>query len=372
MNGAHRFAKVARCVVLPAALLVALGTASAAAAQDGKHPKALKGPLVLEAQGSFFVGGRTVLTNALTGDPTGGLFPPNQGSITVDQMYVQFQVPADAGNRLPVVMVHGGTLTGKTYETTPDGRMGWGEYFVRKRRPVYLVDQVSRARSGFDATVFNEVRLGVRPPNQQPSVLRISHETGWTWFRFGPAFGVPFSDGQFPVEAFAEFGKQAVPDFNAILPADNPSWRNLAALANRLGGAILMGHSQSAFFPERAAFIDARNIKGIVTIETGFCPATFTPPQVAILARIPIIVLFGDHLADAPAPFAAIWTASLNNCRAVVQLINDAGGDATLVHLPEIGIFGNSHMMMQDKNNLQVADVILAWIDQHVEGKRGR
>jgi hypothetical protein len=78
-------------------------------------------------------------------------------------------------------------------------------------------------------------------------------------------------------------------------------------------------------------------------------------------------VIFGDHLADAPPPFGATWAASLKNCRALVQLINNAGGDATLVHLPEIGIHGNSHMMMQDKNNLQVADVVLTWIHEHVE-----
>ena len=209
--------------------------------EGGKDTIQAKEPLVLKAQGSFFVGGKTVHTDALTGDATGGLFPPNQGSITVDQMYVQYSAPEGDGHHLPVVMVHGGTLTGKTYETTPDGRMGWGEYFVRQSRPVYLVDQVSRARSGFDATVFNEVKLGIKPPSQLPSILRLSHETGWTWFRFGPTFGTAFPDEQFPVQAFEEFGKQAVPDLNAMLPpTDNPTWHNLAALANQLQGAILL------------------------------------------------------------------------------------------------------------------------------------
>src|SRR6266540_3612098 len=127
MNTIDGFAELPRRLVLPAALLLVVLGGATAAAQDGKDPKAPKGPLVLKAQGSFYVGGRTVQTDALTGDPTGGLFPPNQGSITVDQMYVQFQIPEGGGHHLPVVMVHGGTLTGKTYETTPDGRMGWGE-----------------------------------------------------------------------------------------------------------------------------------------------------------------------------------------------------------------------------------------------------
>jgi hypothetical protein len=369
MSITHRSIRVARCAASAATILtITLGVATRAAAQRGHEPRE---PLVLEAQGSFFVGGHTIHTDALTGDSTGGLFPPNEGSVTVDQMYVQYSVPKGVGRRLPVVMVHGGTLTGKTYETTPDGRMGWGEYLVRKHRPVYIVDQVSRGRSGFNATIFNEVKLGFRPPSQLPSILRLSHETSWTWFRFGPTFGKAFPDEQFPVQAFAEFGKQAIPDLNAMLPpTDNPTWHNLARLANRLRGAILLGHSQSAFFPERAAFIDPTNIKGAVSLETGFCPASFAPDQIAILTRIPILVVFGDHLEDARPPFNTTWTTSLENCRALVRLINDAGGDATLVHLPEIGIHGNSHMMMQDKNNLQVADVILRWIDRHVERDR--
>ena len=74
------------------------------------------------------------------------------GEITVNQMYVQYQIPMQGERHVPVVMVHGCCLSSKTWETTPDGRMGWDEYFVRQDRSVYLADQVSRARSGFDST----------------------------------------------------------------------------------------------------------------------------------------------------------------------------------------------------------------------------
>jgi hypothetical protein len=37
------------------------------------------------------------------------------------------------------------------------------------------------------------------------------------------------------------------------------------------------------------------------------------------------------------------------------------------VQLPDIGIKGNSHMVMEDKNNLEVADVLIKWIREHVE-----
>ncbi len=82
-------------------------------------------------------------------------------------------------------MVHGATLTGKSWETTPDGRMGWDEYFVRKGHPVYVPDQVGRGRSGFNQAVFNNVRAGSTPPANQPVWLRFSDEGVWPNFRFG-------------------------------------------------------------------------------------------------------------------------------------------------------------------------------------------
>src|SRR5204862_3439937 len=125
-----------------------------------------KKPLVLESQGSFFVGGesKTITTPA-------GRGPATTGEITVNQMYVQYQFPPGGDRHVPVVMVHGCCLSSKTWETTPDGRMGWSEYFVRKNRAVYLADQVSRARSGFDATTFADVRAGRVPPTQLPNII---------------------------------------------------------------------------------------------------------------------------------------------------------------------------------------------------------
>ena len=229
--------------------------------------------LLLKEQGSFFIGGRTVFTDALTGSTTGFLGTGiNTGNITVDQMYVQYQIPEGADSHVPVVMVHGCCLSSKSYETTPDGRMGWNEYFLRKHRAVYLPDQVSRARSGFDATILNEIKLGKRPGTDMPEIRTATHEIAWLLFRFGPSMGKAFSDEQFPVEAFEEFGKQVIPDLNGSLPAVNPTWTNLSGLAIKLKGAVLMGHSESGFFPEQTALINPTDIKALITIETG-CPA---------------------------------------------------------------------------------------------------
>ena len=108
---------------------------------------AAQGPLTLASQGSFFVGGEY---KTMPATPGRGGAPGAAGEITINQMYVQYQIPVKGAQHVPVVMVHGCCLSSKTWETTPDGRMGWSEYFVRKDRSVYMADQSSRARSGFD------------------------------------------------------------------------------------------------------------------------------------------------------------------------------------------------------------------------------
>ncbi len=329
---------------------------------------AMADSLILKEQGSFFIGGHTIFTDALTGSTAGFLGSGiNTGNITVDQMYVQYQIPEGAESHVPVVMVHGCCLSSKSYETTPDGRMGWNEYFLRKHRAVYLPDQVSRGRSGFDLTIYNEVKLGKRPPSDMPEMRSATHEIAWLGFRFGPSFGKPFADEQFPVEAFEEFGKQVIPDLNAMLPSVNPTWTNLSALAIKLKGAVLMGHSESGFFPEQAALINSEDIKAMITLETG-CPV-LTPQQISSLAKIPALIVFGDHINDVPSS-PIKWPERFDSCRKFVELIKAAGGDATLMSLPKYGQFGNSHMLMQDKNSNQVADLILKWIDEHVENTK--
>jgi hypothetical protein len=350
-----------RIVVLAACTAVSILTFVAAAATEARRDD-LKKPLVLASQGSFFVGGETKSVDTPT--PNGG---SATADVTVNQMYVQYQTPVGGDKHVPVVMVHGCCLSSKTWETTPDGRMGWNEYFVRRGRPTYLADQVSRARSGFDPSKINAVKSGALPPSQLPAVLSASHQVAWTVFRFGPSFGKPFPDGQFPIEAVDELYKQMIPDLNSLLPNPNPTWTNMAALAVKLHGAVLMGHSESGFFPEQAALIDPSGVKGIISIEMP-CVTNFAAPQLGTLAKIPTLVMFGDHLGDVQGG-PANWKTSFEGCQTFVKQVNAAGGDAQMMYLPEMGIRGNSHMLMQDKNNLQLADLILAWIDKHVEKK---
>lgn len=346
-----------------AVVAVVAGTMTISA--QGPRGKDLEKPLVIAKQGSFFVGGE----NRTMTQPAFGPGAAQSGEITVNQMYVQYQIPVKGDQHVPVVMVHGCCLSSKTWETTPDGRMGWDEYFVRRDRPVYLADQVSRARSGFDASSISAVKAGTAPASQLPTVLQASNQIAWTVFRFGPEYGKPFADGQFPVEAADELYKQMIPDFNAILPNPNPTWTNMAALAVQLNGAILMGHSESGFFPQQAALIDPKGIRGLISIEMP-C-ADLNADQITKLAKIPNLIIFGDHLGDVKGG-PANWADSFATCERYVEKIKAAGGDAEMMYLPKMGIRGNSHMLMQDRNNLQLADMVIAWIDKHVESKAKR
>jgi pimeloyl-ACP methyl ester carboxylesterase len=344
------------------ALACVLGTMIGAEAQALKDVQTPDTPLVLKAQGSFFVGGGKADQTEVE---LGSLGPA--GHIAVNQMYVRFMVPQDGAGNVPVIMVHGATLTGKSWETTPDGRMGWDEYFVRKRHPVYVPDQVGRGRSGFNQAVFNNVRAGKAAVTDQPALFRFSDEVVWPNFRFGATPAVPFADSQFPVSAVDELAKQAVPDLSRLLPTPNPTIKALSDLATHLNGAVVMGHSQSGSFPLETALLNPAATKALVLVEPGRCPDTYTNEQITVLATVPILVVFGDH-RDTPTglPTLPTWQGRFEACQALVSRIKSAGGQAEMLAPPERGIRGNSHMIMQDKNNLQIADLILRWIDDKV------
>ena len=364
-----------RCSMLrrsafPAGVFLAavLGTPGGAVAQALKDVRTPDTPLVLKAQGSFFIGGEKVEQTQVQ---LGGLGPG--GHITVNQMYVRFMVPQGGDGNVPVVMVHGATLTGKSWETTPDGRMGWDEYFVRRGHPVYVPDQVGRGRSGFNQARFNDARAGAVRPDSLPRWLRFSDEVVWPNFRFGSGPGAPYSDSQFPVSAVDELSKQGVPDVSfGGVPAPNPTFRALSDLATQLNGAVLMGHSQSGPFPLAAALLDPTAAKGLVLVEPGGCPASYTDEQIKTLATIPILVVFGDH-RDTPTGISSrpSWQLSFDSCQALIGRVKAAGGQAEMLDPSDRGIRGNSHMIMQDKNNLQIADIILQWIDRRVGKRRG-
>jgi hypothetical protein len=280
-----------RRLVTPVLVLALAGTVAA----QGPAPQKrfMGGPVTIEDQGSFFLGGVTKVTEhaAVPFAPPGQPAPvrvPQQ--ITIGQMYVQFQIPQRKSRPgWPVIMVHGSTHTGAALESTPDGREGWFPYFVRKGVPTYVVDQSGRGRSGFDHSVLHEAEVKMAAGDAAaaaaliPNFGRITDNGAWTaWFghllpagsnitngtliRHGdpgdpekPADGRPHVAPLFPMTAVDEYYKQLVPNAEVTLPGSTcatctpqnlspaNTWtpQNLALLVERLGGAIVATHSQS-------------------------------------------------------------------------------------------------------------------------------
>ena len=326
-----------------------------AAAQSLRDLKAAAEPLVLQQQGSFFVGGRSI-SNPATGwnEISPKLFGGPRGDVMVDQMYVQFQKPLNPERHVPVVFVHGCCLSSKTWETTPDGRMGWYEYFTRRGYPTYLAEQSGRARSGFNTVGFNEVRLGQNPPASQPLVLMATAQFAWPIFRFGPKFGEPWPDQQFPMERVDELYKQVIPDL--IMTQVPDLLRRVRKPHNDLAHGRQHGRAGAGARrrrPRRPLAVErlpdegraegkARHPRHRAARDRVFpearCRADRDPCKGAIARRR------GRPLRHAAA------AARMRGPE--MEAVNKAGGDMTFIALPSLGMKGNSHMFMQDRNNL--------------------
>ncbi len=347
----HRVDTLARRWI--GALATLTGTALLGACAGTTTAPAGAGPLSIAEQGSFFVGGSDRASNTLSDVP--GFAPV--GTVSVDQMYVRYQVPEKSSGP-PLVFVHGCCLTGKTWESTPDGRMGWDEAFLRRGHPTYVVDQAARGRSAADPSPIVAVKLGQQTPHSLPVIFSAGRESAWSIFRFGPHYPKAFDGMRYPLEAQGQLWKQMVPDLSRALPTPNPTVAALSQLSARLGLAVLVSHSQSGPYPFQVVTQDRTGVAGIVSIEPVSCPSPDSDMQP--YARLPILVLWGDYTADSP-----FWAPRVKACADFVKAANAAGARARQVMLADEGMPGQTHMLMQDRNSLQIADWLAAWMRGH-------
>jgi len=317
-------------------------------------------PLVLNEQGSFYVNGRIVTSAAISGAGTA----PVPGLISVDHAYVEYQIPQAQKYRYPVIMVHGGGHTGKTYETTPDGREGWYTSFTRRGFSPFVMDDPNRGRACCEPTQIHLVRLGLQPYTTLPSTNIYSKQLAWTTFGFGPAYPDTYPGARFPFAAIDDYAPQWVFTYRDAVELDKIT-NAIISLIDRLGPCILVTHSQSGPLGLRATLARPNLVKAYVSIE----PAGFDIPagqSAATLAHTPILTVFGDNTQLSSGRNS--WRNSAQNTSV---LVNNAGGDATNFVLPDHGIFGNTHMMMMDNNNEDIANIIENWISSHVVGVKG-
>jgi pimeloyl-ACP methyl ester carboxylesterase len=336
------------------------------------------GAITVAQQGSFFVGGKKVQGPGMY-DPTQGTANTDPGqTYWMDQMYVQYQIPENA-RKYPLILVHGGSGTGRVWETTPDGREGFQTLMLRRGFPVYIVDFPRRGRAGYPSFngAFGELA-------GKPVVANRTTQAGvqWAWsrWRLGPKYPEVFPVQQFPMNAVDSFMQHLVPTVSDNAEVISGA---LIALLEKIGPAILVTHSQSGLFGWLAG-ARSPNVKGIVAYEPGFVfqqgavpPAIplfkgsqpsgtpVTPAEFANLAKIPLQVVYGDNIPKQPIPdlVADGRRAQVVTSVMFADTLNKQGGQASVLHLPDAGLFGNSHFMFSDLNNVQVADELSKFLN---------
>lgn len=348
------FIKLLRNAV-PALLFTSILASSSIVMADQKEP------LTLQEQGSFAVGGTVVNSPGTFNNNK----PSAEGqSFHGDHLYAFYQIPQNP-KALPIVMLHGAFQSARSWETTSDGREGFQNIFLRRGYPVYLVDQPRRGRAGNstvaatiepatnDQLVFDQVRIGKWPNYFDNVQFDRKPETLDQLFRSITPNTGPYDAGIISDAMSALFAKTGPAILFTHSQGGGPGW--LTAIKNENVKAIVAFEPGSGFvFPEGELPEEMPSSAG--TLKAEAVPlADFEK-----LARVPIVIYYGDNFPIEPTTERGQdnWRVRLAMAKLWVDAVNKHGGDARLVHLPEIGIRGNTHFLMSDLNNVQIADQV--------------
>lgn len=326
-----------------------------------------EGALVIAEQGMFSAGG-TVITSGGTFDVSNYYLSREGSTSHVDHANVFYQIPAEETG-LPMVFLHGYGQSRMGWMTTPDGRPGWSDLFLRMGHSVFLIDQPRRGEAGQTSVAGT---MTTEPSDQ----------TWYTQFRIGTYLNDEFTRGsQFPEgdEALDQFLRQMTPDTGMDNAGggqniDNTVVARAVAAAidevyARTGkDSILVTHSQGGMPGwETARYTD--HIAAIVAIEPGMAPQVDSEDYHALLTKnIPVTLHYGDYIGQefTDVPAAGMWAMMSSTADAFTERYNAAGGNSTVVRLPEEGITGNDHFMFQDLNNDVIAEHVETWIQGNV------
>jgi pimeloyl-ACP methyl ester carboxylesterase len=394
-------------------LIIALGLGTLLSFLIGpaaQPASAADGPLMIAKEGNFYIGGRYVESN--------GDMP------MIGQGYVQYQIPQRQTHPYPMVLVHGGSQTGSGWISTPDGREGWAIYFLRHGYAVYIVDQVARGRSAYIADVYGRSRTQSREYVMQRFSTSEKYNL-WPQAKLHTQWPGRAEPGE---PAFDDYFASNVPSMENREMQSKMNVDMLAALLDRIGPSIVLVHSQSGQYAWPLAQARPELVKAIVAAEpTGppvhdvvvpgeprfgmpFANATtvqgtelfrddprlkrYGPTDIPLVYDPPVtpdspLQFAQEEKAQAP-DLAKCWRqkeparklvavgdrpilylaseasfyAPYNHC--TVGYLKQASVDVSFVKLADIGLHGNGHMMMMEKNSDAIAQVILDWLDKAV------
>jgi pimeloyl-ACP methyl ester carboxylesterase len=339
---------------------------------------------------------------------TGGEYrPAKDGNVMVGQMFVQYQIPHHRTSKYPIVMIHGGGQSGTNFLGTPDDRPGWADYFLKRGYPVYVVDAPARARSAGSVEVLGApsrraaqwVSDRFTAPERKPLYPQAAKHSQW------PGTGVPGD----PV--FDQFYASQVEQLEDPGVGERLIREAGAKLLDRIGPAILLGHSQGgplvftiadarpkltkavlAIEPNGPPFAEVAYAGGSAWYKDGplsrpwgitrnpltYEPAVAKPPQSALEAQADGPDFVQCRLQAEPARqlvnlrtlptlvlvSEASYHAPYDHCTS--KFLKQAGVEHTFTRLEQHGIRGNGHMMMLEKNSDEIAAFIERWIRENV------
>jgi pimeloyl-ACP methyl ester carboxylesterase len=293
-------------------------------------------PLVISDQGHFFTGLREHAA------PYG---------IAVTGTHVQYQIPRPVRHKNALVLVHGGGGQGLDYLATPDGRPGWATLFAQDGYATYVVDRPGMGRSPYHPDLHG--------PPSPPAAYE----------GFAAGFAAPTAaHTQWPGRgargdpALEQFLAGREPPAGDLASAQEDMRRGAAGLMDRTGPAVLVTHSLGGAFGWLAVGARPELVKAVVAVE----PAG--PPFAALggigelshgLTAVPLEARFGA------LPVAVVTAEASGHAaadRATAEYLREAGADVTEMRLADLGIHGNGHLMMLERNNAEIAGAICRWL----------
>ena len=260
------------------------------------------------------------------------------------QLYVQRFLLAEPMARFPLLFWHGGGLTGACWETTPDGRPGWHDFFMRAGHDTFVSDASERGRASWAR--YPEINTEL--PEHRPLDL------AWGMFRIGPPGGyhpdpekrISFPGSLFPAESADQLLKQFVARWTTR-EADRRAEAAYHELVQRTGNCVVLAHSQGGFYAFNVA-ARQQSVCALVCIEP-VVPLLEDYDPAALKGR-PVLVVLGDNRPD--------------NARrdAFISALIAADVRVDVLDLPARNVTGNSHMLMMDRNSDDIAAMIQAWL----------
>ncbi len=385
--------------VMVAAVLLGVG-AQGQAQQDVL--KGFKDPskgLQIAEQGYFFVSGQYYTTSGGT-------------QFLANQTYVEYQIPKDLKHPYPIVFFPGGGQTGTNFMGTPDRRPGWGQFFVANGYAVYILDEVGRGKAPWSTDLYGALPGAGRFTGAEQMFTAIQLFNLWPQAHLHTQWPGSGVHGD-PI--FDQFLASQVPSIDAA--AQEAQQRAAgAAILDQIGPAILLTHSMSGPYGWQVADARPHLVKGLLQVEPNgppffnvinlgppnwfadsplmrawgitrnaitYSPAVTDPSQLTkvqqaapegpdlarcwrqgepahqlpTLQGIPILIITSE----------ASYHAPYDQCTS--EYLMQAGVKNTLLRLPDVGIHGNGHMMMLEKDNLEIAAVMARWLEENVERK---